>query len=258
MERRNFIQKSILATTALAATGVSGAQAKDQQQGKEIYEWRVYTMRWSQAPLDNFLSKALIPALNRLGVKKVGAFGEISKSEPTKLYLLIPYASMEDFTRVTSALRTDKEFQQASTEYNQIPVENAVYSRYDSSLMIAFDGLPKMIVPESGPRIFEVRTYEGYSEDAVARKIKMFNNEEFTIFNRVKLNPVFFGEIIAGPNLPALTYMVSFKNMEERDKAWKAFGPDPDWQRVSKLPEYANSVSRIFKTFLEPLPYSQV
>jgi hypothetical protein len=124
--------------------------------------------------------------------------------------------------------------------------------------MIAFDGLPKMIVPESGPRIFEVRTYEGYSEDAVARKIKMFNNEEFTIFNRVKLNPVFFGEIIAGPNLPALTYMVTFKNMEERDKAWKAFGPDPDWQRVSKLPEYANSVSRIFKTFLEPLPYSQV
>jgi hypothetical protein len=209
MERRDFIQKSILATTALAATGVAGAQAKDQQQGKEIYEWRVYTMRWSQAPLDNFLSKALIPALNRLGVKKIGAFGEISKSEPTKLYLLIPYASMEDFNRVTSALRIDKEFQQASTEYNQIPVENAVYSRYDSSLMIAFDGLPKMIVPESGPRIFEVRTYEGYSEDAVARKIKMFNNEEFTIFNRVKLNPVFFGEIIAGPNLPALTYMVS-------------------------------------------------
>jgi hypothetical protein len=258
MERRDFIQKSVLATTALATAGLPGAEAKGQQQGKEIYEWRVYTMRWSQAPLDNFLSKALIPALNRLGIKKVGAFGEISKSEPTKLYLLIPYASFEDFSKVNTALKNDKEFQQASAEYNQISVENAVYSRYDSSLMIAFDGLPKMMVPESGPRIFEVRTYEGYSEDAVARKIKMFNNEEFTIFNRVKLNPVFFGEVISGPDLPALTYMVAFKNMEERDKAWKAFGPDPDWQRVSKLPEYANSVSRIYKTFLEPLSYSQV
>jgi hypothetical protein len=258
MERRDFIQKSVLATTALAAAGLSEAQAKEQQQGKEIYEWRVYTMRWSQAPLDNFLSKALIPALNRLGIKKVGAFGELSKSEPTKLYLLIPYASFEDYSKVNAGLKNDKEFQQASAEYNQIPVENAVYSRYDSSLMIAFDGLPKMIVPESSPRIFELRTYEGYSEDAVARKIKMFNNEEFTIFNRVKLNPVFFGEVISGPDLPALTYMVTFRNMEERDKAWKAFGPDPDWQRVSKLPEYVNTVSRIYKTFLEPLSYSQV
>lgn len=259
MERRDFIQKSVLATTVLTAAGLSTLQAQNLQQSKkQLYEWRVYTMRWSQAPLDNFLSKALIPALNRMGVANVGAFGEMSKSEPAKLYLLIPYRSFEDFSRVTAALKTDKEFIEASTEYNQIPVEQPVYARYDSSLMVAFDGLPQMIIPESRPRMFELRTYEGYSEDAVARKIKMFNNEEFTIFNRVKLNPVFFCEVIAGPNLPALTYMLTFKNMEERDRAWQAFGTDPDWQRVSKLPEYANTVSRIFKTFLEPLPYSQV
>ncbi|MBT1705836.1 NIPSNAP family protein, partial [Fulvivirgaceae bacterium PWU20] len=55
-----------------------------------------------------------------------------------------------------------------------------------------------------------------------------------------------------------LTYMITFENMEERDKNWKAFGQDPDWQRMSKAPEFANSVSKIYKTFLEPLPYSQV
>jgi hypothetical protein len=124
--------------------------------------------------------------------------------------------------------------------------------------MIAFDGLPKMITPQSGPRMFEVRTYEGYSEDAVKRKIKMFNDEEFTIFNRVKLNPVFFGEVISGKNLPALTYMVTFKNIEERDANWKAFFADPDWLRILKDPQYANTVSRIYKTYLEPTPYSQV
>ena len=257
MERRQFIQKTVMATGAIAAAGLGTAQAQ-QQQNKEIYEWRVYTMRWGTGALDTYLSKALIPALNRLGIKNVGAFSEIGKSEPAKVYLLVPYTSFDQYLKVNAQLNTDKEYLDAAAEYNKIPVEQAVYARYDSSLMIAFDGLPKMIVPKNEKRIFEVRTYEGYSEDAVRRKIKMFNDEEFTIFNRVKLNPVFFGEVISGPNLPCLTYMITFKNMEERDQNWKAFGADPDWQRVSKDPMYANTVSRIFKTFLEPLNYSQV
>jgi hypothetical protein len=257
MERREFIQKSVLATSAITAAAISPLQAQ-QQQGKEIYEWRVYTMRWGTGALDNYLSKALIPALNRQGIKNVGAFSEIGKSEPAKLYLLIPYTSLENYTKVNAELKKDQTYLDAAAEYNKIPVEQAAYSRFDSSLMIAFDGLPKMIIPKNEKRIFEVRTYEGYSEDAVARKIKMFNDEEFTIFNRVKLNPVFFGEVISGPNLPCLTYMITFKNMEERDQNWKGFGADPDWQRVSKDPQYANTVSRIYKTFLEPLPYSQI
>jgi hypothetical protein len=260
MERREFIQKSVLATTAVTAAGLSSVHAGTQQQRKEVYEWRVYeTMRGGgQSVLDNYFSTALIPALNRLGVKKVGAFSEMSKNEPTMLYLLIAYPSFEDFKKINDALKTDKDYQQASVKYNELPADKPAYNRYDSSLMIAFDGLPQMLTPASGPRMFELRTYEGYNEDAVRRKIKMFNEGEFDIFYRVKLNPVFFGEVIAGKNLPALTYMISFKNMEERDNNWKAFGQDPDWQKILKDPQYANTVSKIYKTFLEPLAYSQV
>jgi hypothetical protein len=258
MERRDFIHKTIIASTALAATGVSAAEPKSQQENRELYEWRTYELRWGQGALDSYLTKALIPALNRLGVKKVGVFGEIGKSEPLKVFVLMAYSSFEDYGRISLELKKDKTFIDAAKEYNQIPEDQAVYSRFDSSLMIAFEGLPKMIIPENGPRIFELRTYDGYSEDAVNRKIKMFNNEEFTIFNRVKLNPVFFGEVIAGKNLPALTYMITFKNMEERERNWKAFGEDPDWQRIRQLPEYEHTVSKIYKTFLTPLPYSQI
>jgi hypothetical protein len=257
MERREFINKSALATAALTA-GLTGANAKSSEASKQIYELRVYEIRWNQAPLDNYLSKALIPALNRNGVKNIGAFSEIGKSEPAKLYLLIPYASFEEYGKVNAALRTDAEYKEASAAYNKIAVNDAVYSRYESALLLAFDGLPKMVVPKNEPRIFELRTYEGYSEDAVARKIKMFNESEFTIFNRVKLNPVFFGEMMSGKNLPCLIYMITFKNMEEREKNWKAFGQDEEWQKISKAPEYENTVSKIYKTFLEPLSYSQV
>lgn len=258
MERRKFLQKSVMATTALAGAGLASAEAKTLQQRKEFYEWRVYEMRWGTGTMDQYLSKALIPALNRAGVKNVGAFTELSKSEPAKLYVLIPYTSFDGYVKVNDALKKDKAFAEASADYNKIPVEQPPYIRYDTSLMIAFDGLPKMILPSSGPRIFEVRTYEGYSDDAVRRKIKMFNDEEFTIFNRVKLNSVFFGEVISGKNLPALTYMLTFNNLQERDANWKAFLADPDWLRITKDPQYANTVSRIYKTYLEPTSYSQV
>jgi hypothetical protein len=124
--------------------------------------------------------------------------------------------------------------------------------------MIGFDGHPVIEIPAKGPRIFEMRTYEGYSEDAVRRKIKMFNESEFPIFYRTKLTPVFFGELVAGKNLPGLTYMITFKDMAERDANWAAFGADEDWKKLLADPQYANTVSNIIRIFLEPLPYSQV
>jgi hypothetical protein len=258
MERRDFIQKSILTGAAVAGAALGTTRAQNTAKTKEVYEFRVYEMRRNLNPLDNYFSKALIPALNRMGVKNVGVFRERSLSEPAKIYTLIPYASFEDFSRVVSGLKNDKEFADASADYDKIPSDQAVYDRYDSSLLLAFDGLPRMVVPSNSQRLFELRIYEGYSEDALRRKIKMFNEGEIDIFRKVKLPAVFYSENISGKNLPCLTYMAAYESMEERDKVWKDFSAHPDWQKMSKLPEYANTVSRIHKIFLEPLPYSQV
>lgn len=258
MERRDFIQKSILTTAAVAGAGLTSSSAQRAAKDNEVYEFRVYHMRRSLSQLDNYLSKALIPALNRMGVKNVGVFTELSKSEPAKVYVLIPYPSFESYGKTIMQLKTDKDFVQARDEYDKIPMEQAVYERYDSSLMLAFDGNPKVVVPEKKDRLFELRIYEGYSEDALKRKVKMFNEGELDIFRNVKVNPVFYGENISGKGLPCLTYMSVYDNMEARDKAWKAFLAHPDWQKMSKMPEYANTVSKIHRVFLEPAAYSQI
>src|SRR5688572_27821069 len=125
MKRRKFIATSTVAASALTAV-ITSAQAKPSADSKEIYELRVYEMRRGQGALDNFLSKALIPALNRSGVSKVGVFSEIGKSEPTKIYVLIPYTSFEHVGKVALGLKNDKDFAQSSAEYNQITQENAV------------------------------------------------------------------------------------------------------------------------------------
>ncbi|MFC0184456.1 NIPSNAP family protein [Pseudarcicella hirudinis] len=86
----------------------------------------------------------------------------------------------------------------------------------------------------------------------------MFNEAEIDIFNHTKLHIVFFGEVLVGARLPCLTYMLTFKDMEERNANWAQFSADPDWKKISQAPEYANSVSRIQRVFLEPLAFSQI
>ena len=114
------------------------------------------------------------------------------------------------------------------------------------------------MLPKKGDVLFELRTYESYSEDAALRKIKMFNEYEFDIFKAAGLHSVFFGEQLAGPNMPSLTYITSHSSMEARNKSWDAFGVYPQWKRVSQLEEFDNTVSNIALDFLVQLPYSQL
>lgn len=259
MKRRNFIQNAAITSSVLLAGKLSYA-APEKVEKKQLFEIREYEIHFggNQNALNSYLEKALIPAFNKFGVKSVGVFKEIGKTEPAKVYVLIVYPSMEEYGDINLKVKSDKDFIQNSAEWDKVPAEKPVFNRYNSSLLLAFDNMPQLKVPAKETRIFEMRTYEGYNEDAVRRKVKMFNTEEFTIFDRTKLNRVFFGDVIAGPNLPCLTYMITFKDMEERDKNWAAFGADADWKKVSNDPIYANTVSNIRRVFLEPVPYSQI
>ncbi|KIO74535.1 NIPSNAP family containing protein [Pedobacter lusitanus] len=260
MQRRKFLQSSLVATAGIALN-VNPAIAGDMYPvQKEVYEWREYEIRFGsdQSQLENYFKTALIPALNKQGVKTVGVFKEWAPSEPAKFYLLTPYSSLDNYLSVNTKVKADADYIKNSAAYNSLPADKPIYSRFTSSLMIAFDGFPKIVLPSGESRIFELRTYEGNSEDAVRRKIKMFHDGEFPIFERAKLNPVFCGEVIAGDKLPRLTYMITCNSMDERNKGWSAFVADAEWKRLVSDPQYANTISKISNTFLVPASYSQV
>jgi hypothetical protein len=259
MQRRKFLQSSLAVTAGLAVANTP-AIAGDKPTQKEIYEWREYEMNFAvdQGQLEIYFKTALIPALNKYGVKKVGIFKQWRQTDPAKFYLLTTFSSLENYLTVNTKVKADEDYIKNSAAYNSIPADKPLYSRFTSSLMVAFDGFPALVAPSGESRMFELRTYEGYSEDAVRRKIKMFHDGEFPIFNRAKLNPVFCGEVIAGDRQPRLTYMITCNSMEERDKGWAAFVADPEWKKLVSNPAYANTISKISNTFLVPTSYSQV
>lgn len=261
MKRRNFI-KTTAAATALTASTLSVKATnsnKESVANQQIYELRVYhVVRGRVNALSEYLSKALIPALNSYGCANVGVFKEMADALPPKIYVLIPYKSMDHYAGANEHLMGNEAYRTAQMDYQKIPIDKKVYNRFDASILRAFQVMPEMKIPEQKERIFEFRTYEGYSEDAVQRKVKMFNEGELPIFNETGLHSVFFGHMISGPAMPALTYMLTFEDMAERDANWKAFIDHPDWKKMSGMEEYKDTVSNIIRVFLLPLEISQV
>ncbi len=260
MQRRKFVAAAAMAALSTAAYGHQESAARHPEEENEVYELRVYTMMrgGKVRVLQDYLKTALIPALNRMGAKKVGVFTAQGGVEPAQIYVLIPHSSFQSYATHFQELKMDKAYQTAAEAYHKVSEGDKVFERYTSELMIAFDGIPQMKTYGDGQRFFELRTYQGYSDDAVRRKVRMFDKDELDIFYDVDLNPVFFGHVVAGHSLPKLTYMLAFESMEQRGESWGKFVRDPRWGKISKLPEYANTVSKIERVYLDPMEISQI
>jgi len=246
---------------AASLTGCNNAKAEKSSSGKkQIYELREYDLikPERQEFLDRYFKKGLIPALNKLGIDNVGVFKQISSEHPVKIYLLIPLKNGNEFFKIPSKLLKDEEYLKFLEQYNGIGIEERVYDRYKVHILEAFDSIPELELPKSEKRILEYRTYESYSEDANDRKIAMFNIEELELFRKVGINPVFFGKILAGDNMPALKYMVWFRDMDERNATWDKFRTHEEWLKMKVKPEYKDTATKVSNVFLEPTSYSQI
>jgi hypothetical protein len=265
LQRRQFL------TTSLAAAAVGLTPAASHAQGatgksREYYELRKYEL--SSGPqvklLQSYLSDALIPALNRLGFSPIGVFTLDIGPETPCTYLLIPSTSLESLVSVEAQLAKDEQFMKAAAPFWGAPAAAPAFNRIESSLMIAFEGWPRLVVPaataQHGKRVFQLRTYESPSHKDHMVKVDMFHNGEFEIFTKAGFSNVFFGDTLIGPRMPQLTYMVSFPDISEIDVRWAAFRNDPDWIKLSAQPKYASEaiVSNITNLVLRPANFSQI
>ncbi|PWK78717.1 NIPSNAP protein [Mucilaginibacter oryzae] len=263
MKRRSFIKSSVL-TGVTASILPAMSHAKEASiPPAEYYELRVYSLTNAiqQKLVEDYWKDAAIPAMNRLGVKHIGVFTEMNPARQTQLYVLIQYNSLAHYSNVTDALEKDQSYQTKASLYLNAPATAPAYERIESSLMKAFAHMPHLEAPGKEARIFELRQYQSAGEAAGKKKIEMFNDEgEIDIFKRLGFAPVFWGETVIGAQRPNLTYMVTFDDMEAKAAHWKAFGSDPQWKKISSVPEYADAllVNKITSTMLVPTAYSQI
>jgi hypothetical protein len=268
MKRRDFLKSTAVAAslTGLASALPSFAAEPNTAPAREFYELRRYQFR--RGPMvkrfEDYVTQAALPAMSRMGIGPMGVFTPIGGTDTPAAYVLIPFKSLTEFATVGEKLRADAEYQKAGAEYINTPAGDPPYLRYESSLLVAFSGAPKLEVPAQKTagksRIFELRTYESHSKKANKKKIEMFNEGELALFRKHGLAPVFFGETLIGPKQPNLTYLLAFDDMAAKDKCWGAFASDPEWKKMSSTPGFTDAeiVSNISNVFLRPMACSQI
>ncbi|HET8548324.1 MAG TPA: NIPSNAP family protein [Bryobacteraceae bacterium] len=255
MNRREFLATGGVAMSAQA----SAADAK-----RSILVLRRYQLRNTPdnmvRRMQDFLQQSLIPAHKRLGVGTVGAFTSLIAPDSPFVLLLFSYPNFAALDTAIDKVAADKEYQKDWESYAAGPLQ---FVRYQNFLLRGFPTFGSIEVPPKpagAPRIFELRTYESNNPVTLARKIRMFGEGEIDLFRKLGMLTVFFGETVAGDNMPNLTYMVGFDNLAAREKIWGAFGSSPEWKKLSSQPGVSDAeiVSNISASILRPLPFSDI
>lgn len=259
----NEASKTEEATTDSVA--VAEPIAEEAASGRQYYQMKIYQFDTEEqiAATDQFLQNAYLPGMKALGVESIGVFKERLREDDTvnKTYVFFPLTSLAQLDELESKLWADATFQKNGADYLNASHENPPYKRIENIVLKAFVDMPQMATPAfetpRSERVYELRSYESYTENLYWNKVDMFNaGGEVKLFSDLEFNAVFYAEVIAGSHQPNLMYMTTFSNQESRDAHWDAFRTSPVWEKLKDDPKYQNNVSHNDTRFLYPTDYS--
>jgi len=232
---------------------------------RDFYQIQVYRLnsKAQESRMDTYLKTAYLPALHRAGIKNVGVFKPIASDTTAgkQIIVWLPLTTLDQLDKLQNTLSKDMAYQAAGADVLNAPFDNLPFQRKESILLKAFPDAPSFFIPQHktkpSERVYELRSYEGTTENLFRQKVKMFNEGgEIKIFKSLGFNAVFYAEVISGATMPNLMYLTTFSDMAAHDSRWDGFRNHPDWKKLSALDEYKHTVSRSVKLLLCPTDYS--
>jgi NIPSNAP len=238
MNRRSFAQ-SVGAGAVLSALAEAQGGA---QPGRKTAIYRLdylYCRQGEQTNRINELLSSQLPLLTK-NSQVMGVFTALVAPQLPTTLILRGFGSFEEMQTAGERLGRDAGYR-AAHERMEAGAEPP-YDRGDGVLLLptdfASDIVPLKEKPKS-PRVFELRIYHSPTECQLRILQERFAGPEIRIFHRCGIHPILYANTLAGPNMPNLTYLIPFASLADREKAWDAFGADPDWVKAR-----AESVAR--------------
>jgi hypothetical protein len=108
-------------------------------------------------------------------------------------------------------------------------------------------------------RLFEMRTYVA-NDGKFEALHQRFRDHTNKLFQKHGMELVGYWVPADGPEAAnTLVYILAYPNREAREKSWKAFMADPDWQAAYKASHANGPLVKTVKTqFLNPTDYSPI
>ena len=234
---------------------------------REYYITQVYhcTSNIQLDKIDAYLKNIYLPHLHQQGINNVGVFEPITNDTATDktIMMWIPLTSLDQLDRLDQQKEAVDPLKENSllslvTSNGTLP-----YNRLETSISKSFKHQPqfqKSITFQKSPEnIYEFRSYESVDESMFLKKVHMFNEgKEIELFKSLNFNALFYSKVIAGDRMPNLIYITRFSNIADREAHWKTFTNDPQWNQMSNLSIYLNTVSKADIVLMRAKPYSDL
>jgi hypothetical protein len=218
---------------ALPLTGSvqSGATAKKTG----IYLMETFRLKQGTQParINEYLSKAALPALGRVHSGPKIVLEALVTSHTPQYVVILGFQSIEEFWSVRAKLNADTELTKAFDAWQAGP--EPPFESQTNALLEAADYSPEVVPmdpPPATPRIFELRVYHSPTYRQLKLLHERFSGAEIRLFHRAGVHPILYTSTVVGPQMPNLTYVIPFADLASREKAWNTFGADPEWVKV--------------------------
>ena len=258
MNRRSFVGGGAGMLSAMAGS----AQAQGSGKKTRLYRLSFFYMRQGdQGTRMNQLLSSQMPVLKKAIPGPLGAFNVLIGPHIPAMVVLAGYAGFAEMEAATARYQGDPGYQKAQTEMEQ--GAEPPYDHAEVRLLQATDYSPEIVPLQEKPktpRVFELRVYHSPTQRQLRALHERFAGPEIRIFHRVGVHPILYTNTIIGPNMPNLTYLTPFATLGDREKAWEAFGADPEWVKVRKesIDRSGQISSQISITLMRPADYSPI
>jgi hypothetical protein len=231
-----LLNRRAMMTALPAMVPAAAAMQTEGARKTNFYVLEQYFLENGSQPerIHNFFSKALIPTMRRFH-KGPAIFAEaLTAPHMPQVLAVFGASSVQEIFDLSNKLFADKDFSKA---YDDWEAGEQPFLSASASLLQATDYSPEITVPERAPesrRILELRTYHSPTWRQLKALNERFSGPEIKIFHRVGVHPLFYSTTVFGTMRPNLTYLIPFASLAEREKAWNAFGADPEWIKVRR------------------------
>jgi len=237
------------------------AHAADSDRRTRFYWMDAFHMKQGTQPtrLAEFLRSALVPRLQKVhGGPILVLDAQIAPHTPQTL-LIIGFSSFEEVWATRTKLMQDESIAAATAKLEQ--GLDPAFETQATTLLEATAFSPEIVAEKrETARIFELRVYHSPTWRQLKALHERFAGPEIQIFHRVGVHPILYTSTLFGPNMPNLTYLIPFDNLAAREKAWDAFGSDPEWVKVRKdsVEKHGQIASVIQISLFKATPYSPI
>ncbi|HTX34123.1 MAG TPA: NIPSNAP family protein [Bryobacteraceae bacterium] len=238
MKRRSFVQAAASAGILAQAETPLAAQTSAVRTRLYRIDYFYYRQGDQGDRLNRFFSSQTPLLLQHM--RSLGIFTAVMAPHAQTMLVLSGFAGTEEMAAAAARIESDPGYRKAHAEF-----ESGAEPPFDSAQRVLLQATafsPEIAAPPEKPktpRYFELRTYHSPTLRQLAMLHERFAGPEIQIFHRSGVHPILYADTLIGPDLPNLTYLIPFASLADREKAWDAFGADPEWVKAR-----AESVAR--------------